>query len=418
MHRMTSLSVVVMLAVMAFAPFVRVGRTAEPSPGVSTVVAEGSGLSADEALKDALRNAVSQVVGTYLDANTLVENDRLISDRVLTYSNGFIRSYRVVDESHRNGLIRRKISAVVEREPLLRRLRETKLVGQEIDGRSLVAETLIRREAEQSATELLKRTFDGFPANVVQATVDERPKMIDESNDRVRLVFRVHISVDPERFVTFQKRLVGVLGQIATCKGSMSAESINVPRQHDVFGNEFFSNEFLGVSRRNGTDVTSATFSHFQSFRSTKVSGLSADRLKSLDEGRTSLLFVVHSASDSPGLHTSWKWFETPLSLNLPGQALRVEMSHIDRDGHEVQRDSFPLGSRAPALSVDNEPSRDGMPRKVIISPYLLFHSGLGFRANVVTYTQEMIIERESLFALSDLSDVRTVRCRVTTADR
>lgn len=58
---------------------------AEASPSEAIVV-EGVGMTPDEALKDAFRNAVRQVVGAVVDAETLVKNDEVINDKVLTYS--------------------------------------------------------------------------------------------------------------------------------------------------------------------------------------------------------------------------------------------------------------------------------------------------------------------------------------------
>src|SRR6516164_7487637 len=52
------------------------------------VIAEGVGTTADDALRDAFRAAVRQTVGTMVDAETLVKNDTVISDKVLTYSDG------------------------------------------------------------------------------------------------------------------------------------------------------------------------------------------------------------------------------------------------------------------------------------------------------------------------------------------
>jgi hypothetical protein len=43
---------------------------------------QGSVSTADEALKDAFRNAVRQVVGAVVDADTLVKNDEVIDDKV------------------------------------------------------------------------------------------------------------------------------------------------------------------------------------------------------------------------------------------------------------------------------------------------------------------------------------------------
>jgi len=61
--------------------------------GTIAVIAEGTGASPDEAIKDAFRNAVRQVVGAVVDAETVIKNDDLISDKVLTYSDGFIKHY-------------------------------------------------------------------------------------------------------------------------------------------------------------------------------------------------------------------------------------------------------------------------------------------------------------------------------------
>ena len=57
------------------------------------VIAEGVGDSHDNAIKDAFRNAVRQVVGVYVDSETLVKNDKLVDDKILTLSNGFINDY-------------------------------------------------------------------------------------------------------------------------------------------------------------------------------------------------------------------------------------------------------------------------------------------------------------------------------------
>ena len=70
-------------------------------PGLANVMAEGTGTTPDEALKDAFRNAVRQVVGAVVDAETMVKNDELIDDKVLTYSDGFIKTYQEVPGSRK-----------------------------------------------------------------------------------------------------------------------------------------------------------------------------------------------------------------------------------------------------------------------------------------------------------------------------
>ena len=85
------------------------------------VIAEGVGATAEDAIKDAFRHAVRQVVGAVVDAETLIENDEIIEDKVLTYSDGFIKSYEEVVGSKKvkDGLHRIKIKAQVERGSVL-----------------------------------------------------------------------------------------------------------------------------------------------------------------------------------------------------------------------------------------------------------------------------------------------------------
>ncbi|MCK7503639.1 MAG: hypothetical protein MZV70_05675 [Desulfobacterales bacterium] len=52
----------------------------------------------DQAISDALRKAVEQGVGAYIDGETRVENFQLISDRIYSRASGFVSSYRVIHE--------------------------------------------------------------------------------------------------------------------------------------------------------------------------------------------------------------------------------------------------------------------------------------------------------------------------------
>ena len=63
-----------------------------------TVEAKGVGLGRNEALQDALRNAVSQAMGTHVRSESRLENFVLISDAVSTVTKGYVTRYDVVNE--------------------------------------------------------------------------------------------------------------------------------------------------------------------------------------------------------------------------------------------------------------------------------------------------------------------------------
>ena len=70
---------------------------AQPA-AAKVVTAEGTGLDRDGALRAAQRNAVEQVVGTLIDARTVVRNAQIELDEIYTRSQGFIARTDVLSE--------------------------------------------------------------------------------------------------------------------------------------------------------------------------------------------------------------------------------------------------------------------------------------------------------------------------------
>jgi hypothetical protein len=111
----------------------------------STVIAEGVGATGDAALKDAFRNAVRQVVGAVVDAETLVNDDQVIFDKILTYSDGFVKTYEELSKSQEKGLIRTKIRATVEQRSVIARLKASNVAVKDVDGKGIFAEVVTDR---------------------------------------------------------------------------------------------------------------------------------------------------------------------------------------------------------------------------------------------------------------------------------
>ncbi|MCD4848401.1 MAG: flagellar assembly protein T N-terminal domain-containing protein [Candidatus Aegiribacteria sp.] len=82
--------------------------------GVSALTVQGGwDIARDNALDDALRKAVEQGVGAYIDAETQVENLQLLSDRIYSRTHGYVVSYRIIHEEQDDDLYRVVIRAVV-----------------------------------------------------------------------------------------------------------------------------------------------------------------------------------------------------------------------------------------------------------------------------------------------------------------
>lgn len=87
---------------------------ASAAMAATEIVVDGVGPDREAALRDAQRNAVSTVVGQVVDSRTLVANYNLVSDRILTSSQGYLKTYQVIEEGANTAGYRVRIRAVVE----------------------------------------------------------------------------------------------------------------------------------------------------------------------------------------------------------------------------------------------------------------------------------------------------------------
>ena len=101
------------------------------------VTARGQGADERSALHAAMRAAVEQEVGVYVDSRTRVENYRLLSDSVYTKSEGFIDRYEVLAHDVLGGVHTVTIRADVATERLragaLSRLEKQALIGANLE---------------------------------------------------------------------------------------------------------------------------------------------------------------------------------------------------------------------------------------------------------------------------------------------
>jgi hypothetical protein len=71
-------------------------------------------IARDQALRDALRKAVEQGVGSFINAETRVQNFQLLDDRIYSRANGYVSSYRVINESREGDIYRVVVRAKVK----------------------------------------------------------------------------------------------------------------------------------------------------------------------------------------------------------------------------------------------------------------------------------------------------------------
>jgi hypothetical protein len=102
----------------------------QPENETTEVTATGVGATAEDAQKNAVINAVQQVVGLYVDSEAFVKNEQLIVDQVLAVSSGFVTSFDVKSPPRKrviDGLFETTIKAVVQKTQVVQQLNNTKI---------------------------------------------------------------------------------------------------------------------------------------------------------------------------------------------------------------------------------------------------------------------------------------------------
>lgn len=188
------------------------------------VVSTGYGTTVREATKAALRTAVEQVVGTMVDATTLVENDKLIEDEILTYSAGMIASSKVIGEPKKSadGIYSVKIKATVKKNLLEEKLRASSTVNVTLDGADLFARMTAAKDNLADAEAMLKSLFnknkytDCVIAEAVPGKDGDSPIELDPITGE--LFVNVRVRIDQSKYTRYANEIVEKLDQMALKK--------------------------------------------------------------------------------------------------------------------------------------------------------------------------------------------------------
>ena len=66
------------------------------------LITSGNGINEDEAVNSALRKSIEQAFGAFVSSKTEILNDSLISDKIISVSNGNIKNYKILSSVNIN----------------------------------------------------------------------------------------------------------------------------------------------------------------------------------------------------------------------------------------------------------------------------------------------------------------------------
>lgn len=132
------------------------------SKEIITVISTGIGPDKESARQNALRNAVEQVAGVHMIADTYVRNLKTIQDNIYTEAEGYIKSYKELDSYlDKHNLYNLTLSVQVIKTDLLKDLQKMKIISEKLEFPRILIVPQINEESEKNKN-LLKKCYQGL----------------------------------------------------------------------------------------------------------------------------------------------------------------------------------------------------------------------------------------------------------------
>jgi len=201
------------------------GPSATPQDAVMDVVATGVGLDPEKARQNAFSNAIEQAVGVLVDAETIVKNDRLVDEKVLTFSRGFVRQFDIVREWQKGKLHFARIRAQVALTPLTEKLKASKIDVCEVYGARFYHQIKHEIASAEHAGEMLDKALTDFEfTKLVDVSLAGKPKVKKRTEDKVTLTVRAKLTVDTAKWRQISASVKPLLQRIASAHRGVRCE--------------------------------------------------------------------------------------------------------------------------------------------------------------------------------------------------
>ncbi|HBA89071.1 MAG TPA: hypothetical protein DCZ75_14140 [Geobacter sp.] len=186
--------------------------SADEPEKVEKVVVTGVGVDANRARQNAIRNAVEQVIGTYVSSETMVKDSALIKDEILTYSGGYVKESRVVSTEESDGLMSVKLEALVVSTLVKQKIQNLNIAMKKVDGGSLFGTASSKIDEIKNASDFLAKVLKKYPQSAYVIQV-EKPEIVstDPISKKAEVAVPMTLSFDK----TFVTELKTTLNKIA-----------------------------------------------------------------------------------------------------------------------------------------------------------------------------------------------------------
>ena len=389
------------------------GLSGKPQDGprtaaVTEVDVTGVGLTPDAAEQNAYTRAIENTVGVLVDAETLVENDRIIRDQVLTFSRGFIEKFEVIrrwDE----GLKFVYARATVRVNELQEKLQSTGLATRKFDGRAEFLKLIHERKAEENAAEIFQKEMVGFrPDRIAKLSLIGNLEVRSRDEDWATIRLKASLTPHDDNWRAFSARLRSLLSYLALEQATVTfGKRVETPGHRPGMPGSGMPAGMPGAMPGSGmpagmpgampgsaggyeaagmTSGQAAPLTPWQGrgFAFSEMSPGRQDLLKHL--GAPGLLLYVFTKGEKEGQITKWQAFRVPQSLEkvidgATGKEYRIVFELREPSKKPVVKETHPLrlgrSTQSQQLLMPGMPGMSmpgGMPEQLDALPWLHSH--------------------------------------------
>jgi len=355
------------------------GGFAEDARQTEVIIAEGVGTDVEGARKDACRNAVRQAVGAYVDSETVVANDELITDRIVTLSPAFVEKAEPVagSEKKEDGLVRVRMRTHVRITKLLDELAagriKTRPVTRKIDTQSLLAELTTKSDQHEAQRDILAKLMRDYPESCL--TVSQAGKESIEKKADGSVAVNVPLSIQPndENYAAFSKTLCEALAATKRASGEFKVDGTKFGPDPQYAKERF--NSFLRQAFTDHNSMLEMFPQELQEVISTSCDSMGRSPIVGIGPGyllwnggpsggiETELeawsgvrqnkpndwIVVCVTSAKKEYRQTTWKWFHVTAEeykewFRAAPASFRCSTQLIDKDGDEVAGDVIEIG--------------------------------------------------------------------------
>lgn len=370
--------------------------------GVENVFAEGWGDTDEQALRDAFRNAIRQVLGAIVNAKTVVEEDRLVLDRIVTFSDGFIDYYKILETSVEAGRVHRRIMATVKKRDLTMHLRAER-ASASYDGRGLWPEAITKIERRQSAAELLKASLENYPWSCLEVSQKGLPKISRTLDNAAYLEPTILLRLDINRFNDRKRTLCLALDALSVASGTITSRLEKLDGNRRAALASHFEKRFF--SRETGRPLAKQKLDFGQMFAMPCKQSELPKRIAEVEDKGGKLVVI--------GDGRKWTWYLVQETLDLAPELKNASVKFRDTHNRVIAERQMGLGPAIPGLSIHDTEVNGRDFSTVFFSPFFLDHAGSGYAVTMLAGCPGITLQGEIAISVDDLKTIEHVDVQI-----